>query len=121
MSTGARASAEQLPYDDATFDLVLAQLVVHLMGDAVAGLAQMARVTAPGWTVAANVWDYAGGRGPVSPFWRAARDVDPGVVDESDLAGVTEGGLAELFARAGMAGPRCGALTGRGHAGRRRG
>ncbi len=109
--TVARASAEQLPYDDASFDLVLAQLVVHLMGDAVAGLAEMARVTAPGGTVAASVWDFAGDRSPLSPFWRAARDVDPAVVGESDLAGVAEGGLADLFERVGMTAPRSGALT----------
>ena len=39
-----RASAEHLPFQDATFDASLAQLVVHFMADPVAGLAEMARV-----------------------------------------------------------------------------
>jgi hypothetical protein len=52
--------------------------------------------------VAACVWDYAGGRGPVSAVWDAARELDPEVADESHLAGVREGHLAELFESAGL-------------------
>jgi SAM-dependent methyltransferase len=100
-----RASAEALPYADSTFDTVLAQLVVHFMADPRQGLAEMARVTAAGGTVAASVWDHAGGRGPLAVFWRAAREQDPGVPDESLLAGVREGDLALLFLAAGMADP----------------
>ena len=40
-----RASAEDLPFPDGTFDAALAQLVVHFMTDPVAGLREMARVT----------------------------------------------------------------------------
>jgi ubiquinone/menaquinone biosynthesis C-methylase UbiE len=40
-----RAAAEQLPFDDATFDSTLAQLVVHFMTDPVIGLGEMRRVT----------------------------------------------------------------------------
>ena len=49
-----RAAAEDLPFDDDTFDLALAQLVVHFMQDPVAGLREMARVTRPGGVVAAE-------------------------------------------------------------------
>jgi SAM-dependent methyltransferase len=97
-----RASAEQLPFPDASFDASLAQLVVHFMSDPIAGLAEMARVSRRGGVVAACVWDHAGGRGPLSLFWRAARDLDPGVDDESHLAGAREGHLGELFAAAGL-------------------
>ena len=96
------ASAEELPFDDGWFDASLAQLVVHFMSDPVRGLGEMARVTRPGGVVAACVWDHAGGSGPLSMFWRAARDLDPTVDDESELAGVREGHLAELFAEAGL-------------------
>ena len=96
------AAAEQLPFDDATFDTALAQLVVHFMADPVAGLDEMARVTRPGGVVAASVWDLAGGRSPLTVLWQAAREVDPDVVDESALAGAREGHLAELFAAAGL-------------------
>jgi SAM-dependent methyltransferase len=106
-----RSAAEQLPFGDGTFDVTLAQLVVHFMTDPVAGLREMGRVTRPGGVVAACVWDHAGGRGPVAPFWRAARELDPGADDESDLAGAREGDLARLCAQAGLGAARAGTLT----------
>lgn len=97
-----QASAEKLPYPAHAFDLTLAQLVVHFMAAPEAGIREMARVTRPGGVVAACVWDHAGGRGPSATFWRAAHDLDPTVQDESDLPGVRDGHLAELFQRAGL-------------------
>ena len=97
-----QASAEQLPFPDGVFDAALAQLVVHFMADPVAGLTEMGRVTRPGGVVAACVWDYAGGHGPLGPFWLAARELDAGVEDESRLAGTRAGHLAELFGAAGL-------------------
>lgn len=98
-----QASAEALPFGDGEFDAALAQLVVHFMADAVAGLREMARVTRPGGVVAACVWDHAGERTPLAVFWSAAHDLDPDVHDESGLAGAHEGHLAELFTEAGLA------------------
>jgi SAM-dependent methyltransferase len=97
-----RAAAEQLPFDDQAFDAALAQLVVHFMEDPVAGLREMARVTRKHGVVAACVWDHAGGKGPLSPFWEAARELDADVQDESQLAGAREGHLSELFEVAGL-------------------
>jgi ubiquinone/menaquinone biosynthesis C-methylase UbiE len=97
-----KASAEQLPFPDRSFDAALAQLVVHFMSDPVAGLAEMARVTGRDGVVAACVWDHGGGQGPLSVFWRAARELDPMVDDESQLAGARQGHLAELFEAAGL-------------------
>jgi SAM-dependent methyltransferase len=94
------ASAEHLPFADATFDTVLAQLVVHFMTDPVAGLREMKRVASSGGAVAACVWDHAGERSPLSVFWQAARELDPEAQDESDLAGAREGHLGELFSAA---------------------
>ncbi|BEL05691.1 class I SAM-dependent methyltransferase [Actinoplanes sichuanensis] len=104
-------SAEDLPYGSDSFDCALAQLVVHFMADPVAGLREMARVTRPGGTVAACVWDHAGGRGPLSPFWRAVRDLDPGARDESQLAGARQGELGELLTVAGLGDVACAELT----------
>jgi SAM-dependent methyltransferase len=97
-----QASAEQLPFPDQTFDAALAQLVVHFMSDPVAGLAEMARVTRLDGVVVACVWDHGGGQGPLSLFWKAARELDPEVDDESQLPGAREGHLAELFEAAGL-------------------
>jgi ubiquinone/menaquinone biosynthesis C-methylase UbiE len=96
------AIAEQLPFGDNEFDAALAQLVVHFMADPVAGLGEMARVTRPEGVVAANVWDFGRGRAPLSVFWDAARELDPDVIDESDLSGAREGHLRELFEAAGL-------------------
>ena len=106
-----RSAAEQLPIGDGVFDVTLAQLVVHFMADPVTGLREMGRVTRPGGVVAACVWDHAGGRGPVAPFWRAARELDPDADDESDLAGAREGDLARLCEQAGLGPARAGTLT----------
>lgn len=97
-----QAPAEQIPFPDGTFDATLAQLVVHFMADPSKGLAEMRRVTRTGGVVAACVWDHAGGRTPLSPFWQAARELDPDVHDESGLAGAREGQLSELFDAAGL-------------------
>ena len=94
------ASAETLPFADATFDAAIAQLVVHFMRDPVAGLREMARVTRRGGTVAACVWDY--GRSPMAQFWRAARELDPGLDDGARRHGVQEGDLIRLFGEAGL-------------------
>jgi SAM-dependent methyltransferase len=97
-----QASAEQLPFPALTFDATLAQLVVHFMPDPNRGLAEMARVTRRDGVVSACVWDHAGGLGPLGLFWRPARELDPEVDDESELPGVREGQLAELFEAAGL-------------------
>jgi SAM-dependent methyltransferase len=104
-------TAEDLPFGDDTFDCALAQLVVHFMTDPVAGLREMARVTRPGGTVAACVWDHAGGLGPLSPFWQAVRDLDPDARDESLLAGTRQGELAGLLTAAGLGDVTSTALT----------
>lgn len=100
--TVRRAGAEQLPFADREFDAALAQLVVHFMADPVAGLREMGRVTRSQGVVAACVWDYEHGTGPLGLFWAAAHQFDPEVTDESGLAGAREGHLAQLFREAGL-------------------
>jgi SAM-dependent methyltransferase len=97
-----RTGAESLPFEDAGFDATLAQLVVQFMSDPVAGLREMGRVTRPGGTVSASVWDNAGTSGPLQLFWSAAEEVDPEAHDEGRQAGSREGHLAELAEEAGL-------------------
>lgn len=105
------ASAERLPFDDRSFDTVMAQLVVHFMSDPVKGLGEMRRATRSGGMVAACVWDLAGGHSPLAVFWKAARSIDPSAHDESDRPGTRKGHLAELFREAGLTGIEEGVLT----------
>jgi SAM-dependent methyltransferase len=103
-ATVVRASAENLPLPDGTFDAALAQLVVRFMADPVAGLREMARVTRMGGAVAACVWDHsAGGSGPLSVYYEALHELDPSRPNESERPGTRPGHLAELFAAAGLA------------------
>ncbi|MEJ7568105.1 MAG: class I SAM-dependent methyltransferase [Gaiellaceae bacterium] len=95
-------AAEDLPFPDGAFDATFALLVVHFMRDPVVGLVEMARVTQANGVVAAAVWDLAGGRAPISPFWQAVRDLDATVADESGLAGARAGQLVELLETAGL-------------------
>jgi SAM-dependent methyltransferase len=97
-----QGSAEQAPFEDDEFDVVLAQLVIHFLKDPVAGVAEMRRVTRPGGVVAACVWDHGGHEGPLRKFWEAARQIDPKVDDESRLPGVRQGQLGDYFRQAGL-------------------
>jgi SAM-dependent methyltransferase len=106
-----RGTAEQLPYPDGGVDVALAQLVVHFMADPVGGLAEMRRVTRAGGVVAACVWDFASGSGPLSTFWAVVGELDPAAEDEADRAGAREGHLAELFRTAGLADVESGVLA----------
>ncbi len=71
------ATAELLPFDNATFDHALAQLVVNFMTDARAGVTEMARVTRRGGRVSAATWDYGQDMTMLRAFWDAAIAVDP--------------------------------------------
>ncbi|HEU5223232.1 MAG TPA: class I SAM-dependent methyltransferase [Candidatus Lumbricidophila sp.] len=92
--------AEALPFPTNTVDQALTQLVVHFMANPVAGLREMCRVTKPGGTVAACVWDHAGVGGPLSLFWEAVQCLDRKASGEAQLAGSRQGDLARLFAEA---------------------
>ncbi|WP_395695084.1 class I SAM-dependent methyltransferase [Nocardioides sp.] len=94
-----QGTAESLPFDDGAFDVALANLVVHFMSEPVRGLQEMGRV---GGAVAATVWNHATATGPLTTFWRAAKDLDPGVADEAALPGTGEGDLGALARAAGL-------------------
>ena len=108
--TAAVAGAEDLPHADGIFDAALANLVVSFMTDPHAGVAEMARVTRPGGTVAATVWQHADGIGPLTPFWRGVRSIDPTVAGEDTMVGAARGQLATLLGECGLGDVREGAL-----------
>jgi len=97
-----QGAAEEIPFPDGELDAALAQLVVHFMSDPAAGVGEMARVTRPGGIVAACVWDHGTGRGPLSPFWAAAKTLDLSTGGESKMVGASPGQLAGLLTDAGV-------------------
>jgi ubiquinone/menaquinone biosynthesis C-methylase UbiE len=106
--------AEALPWADGEFDATLSSLVIAFMRDPDAGIAEMARVTRSGGTVAACMWDVTtGGMTMLRTFWTAVRTIDPRAQGERSLAGTAEGDIAERFERAGLDHVVGGTLTAR--------
>jgi SAM-dependent methyltransferase len=100
------ASSEALPFEDAAFDHALAQLVVNFMTDPPAGVREMRRVTRRGGTVAAAVWDYAGGMTLLRRFWDAAVALDPSATDRDEgrcMPFCTPEELGGLWSASGLA------------------
>jgi ubiquinone/menaquinone biosynthesis C-methylase UbiE len=54
------APAEELPWEDGSFDATLAQLVVVFLNDPALGARELARVTRPGGVVATCMWEVQG-------------------------------------------------------------
>jgi SAM-dependent methyltransferase len=100
-----QGSATAIPLGDSSVDVVVSGLVLNFIPDPHAAIAEMARVTGDGGTIAAYVWDYAGRMELMRHFWDAAAELDP------DAAKLDEGvrfplctpmALADLFAGAGL-------------------
>jgi SAM-dependent methyltransferase len=109
------AQAEELPFADGSFDVVLSQLVVNFMSDPELGVEDMRRVARSGGTVASAVWDYAGEMTILRTFWDAAVAVDPdraAALDEGlRMPYCGEGDLARLWETVGLGGVQSGALN----------
>lgn len=69
--------AGRLPMNAALYDAVVSGLVLNFVPDVQQGMAEMVRVTRPGGTVSAYVWDYAGKMELMRYFWDAAVALRP--------------------------------------------
>jgi len=69
--------AVALPLENGDRDVVVSGLVLNFVPDVAKALAEMLRVTAPGGTIAAYVWDYADRMEVIKSFWDAAASLDP--------------------------------------------
>ena len=78
------ADAQAMPLEAASFDAMVAGLVLNFVSDPSRAAAEMRRVARPGGAVAAYVWDYAGKMEFLRYFWDAAVEVNPkaGDLDE---------------------------------------
>jgi SAM-dependent methyltransferase len=97
------AAAEALPFPDAAFDAALAQLVVHFMTDAPAGVREMRRVARG--PIAASTWDFAGGMTLLRTFWDAAAATDAAAAERDEgrsMPYCTRDSLGELWRSAGL-------------------
>jgi SAM-dependent methyltransferase len=95
--------AEAIPFGNGAFDIVLAQLVLHFVGDSSLAAAEIGRVLRPGGRVAACVWDFAEGMQMLRLFWDAALEVDPDAPDEArTLRFGREGEMVEMLESAGF-------------------
>ena len=94
--------AESLPFEDASFDAALSQLVFHFVQDPAQSVAEMRRVTRPGGRVAACVWDMTGGMTMLRSYWDAAREAGATATDEIERFGGRPGQVAQLWRDAGL-------------------
>jgi len=102
-----QGGATAIPLGDASVDVVVSGLVLNFVPDPRAALAEMARVTDKGGTIAAYVWDYAGKMELMRFFWDAAAALDPDAVkmDEGVRFPLCRpDALEKLFAGTGLQG-----------------
>jgi len=111
----ARADAARLPFADGAFDRSISLLVVNFLADRVRCIREAVRVTRPGGTVAATVWDMRGGFMFARFAWDLAAALDPAAARERDELFHTRflrpGSLEALWHEAGLAEVRGGALA----------
>jgi SAM-dependent methyltransferase len=99
-------SATAIPLGDAAVDAVVSGLVLNFVAEPRAAMAEMIRVTAPGGTIAAYVWDYAGKMELMRIFWDAAVALDPRATEFDEgvrFSLCRPEALSALFAEAGLA------------------
>jgi SAM-dependent methyltransferase len=96
--------AQHLRFDAATFDRTLSLLALTFVPDGAGALAEMTRVTKPGGTVAAAVWDYGEGMELLRAFWDEAVALAPAdaAKDERHLPLCRRGELARLWREEGL-------------------
>jgi ubiquinone/menaquinone biosynthesis C-methylase UbiE len=70
-----RGDAQQLPFDDATYDIAVMALVISFIPNPLRAVTEMARVVRPGGSVATYMWDRPGGGTPVEPIYVAAKSL----------------------------------------------
>ena len=91
--------AQQLRFADGTFDRTLSLLVINFIPNPSRALDEMIRVTRPGGSVAAAVWDYGEGMEMLRAFWDEAIALNPGMDgrDERHMPLCRKGELAAFW------------------------
>jgi ubiquinone/menaquinone biosynthesis C-methylase UbiE len=68
MAEFSEGDAQALSFPDRSFDVAVMALVIFFVPDPTRAIAEMARVTRPGGTIATYAWDMLGGGFPLEPF-----------------------------------------------------
>ncbi len=100
-----QGTATDLPFDDGRFDVAVSGLVLNFVPVPGRAALELARVTKPGGTVAAYVWDYADGMQFMRHLWDVAVDLDPAALalDEGRRSPICRPpALRALFETAGL-------------------
>jgi len=101
----AVGDAQKLPVDAASFDAVVAGLVLNFVPEPSRAIAEMTRAARPGGVVAVYVWDYAGRMELMRYFWDSAVALNPAAIELDEgrrFPMCSQGPLTELFAGAGL-------------------
>jgi SAM-dependent methyltransferase len=98
--------AQRMRFGNGTFDRTLSLLVINFIPDGRQALVEMKRVTKPGGTVAAAVWDYGDGMEMLRAFWDEAVALTPtsAARDERNVPLCRRGDLARLWREQGLQG-----------------
>lgn len=94
--------AVALPYPPASFDVAVMALVLFYLADPARGVAQMARVVAPGGVVCAYNWDLARGGSPLAVLGQAMRRAGVETPTAPSAWVADEAAVARLWAGAGL-------------------
>jgi len=96
--------AQRLRFGAGSFDRTLALLVLNFVPDPGRALDEMVRVTRPGGTVAAAVWDYGDQMEMLRVFWDEAIRLDPAMDarDERHMPLCRRGELGALWREHGL-------------------
>jgi SAM-dependent methyltransferase len=97
-----RGDAQQLPFDNSTFDIAVMALVISFVPGPLKAVTEMTRVVRPGGLIATYMWDRPGGGTPLEPIYVAAKSLgmDPPPPPGVEISRVRA--MRELWERAGL-------------------
>ncbi len=96
--------AQQLPYENGSFDKCLSSLIITFVSDAPKAVAEMRRVTKSCGIVSTCYWDSQGEMELFDTFWKAAVTLDPEIkkLSSRQRPYTTERELVDLWQNAGL-------------------
>ncbi|MGO9944747.1 MAG: class I SAM-dependent methyltransferase [Rhodoblastus sp.] len=96
------ADAEELPFDDASFDVVASALVLNFIPDRTRALAEMRRVVRPGGCVAGYVWDFTGDLSVTRHMTDALRSIEAHIAPMPGVKSTRIEALKAMFDATGL-------------------